>query len=104
MMMIIMPKTRAGDLPSGIEDKSLSRQALVTGIRQLPVDVFHHHHRGVDHHADGDGQAAQGHQIGSETELIHHEERHERRHDERRRHDQGAPSIAQEHEQHDHHQ
>src|SRR5712692_9485304 len=70
----------------------------------MPVDVFHHHHRGVDHHADGDGQAAQRHQIGSEIESIHHKERHERRHDERRRHDQGAPGIAQEHEEHDHHQ
>ncbi len=51
----------AGDFPSGIENEGLFRQALMTGIREMPVDVFHHHDGGVDHHADGDGQATQGH-------------------------------------------
>ena len=40
----------------------------------LLVRVLDHHHRGVDHRADGDGDAAQRHDVGVDALPAHHQE------------------------------
>ena len=41
--------------------------------------VLHHDDRCIDDKTDGDGEAAQAHEIGGHAEPLHHDERHERR-------------------------
>ena len=69
-----------------------------------PIDVFHHDDRSIHHHADGDDQAAQRHEIGGQPHLVHDDEGRQRRHDQCRRHHQGAAYVPQEQKQHDDHQ
>ena len=48
-------------------------------VGAMGLDVFHHHHGGVDQHADGDGQAAQRHQVGAQAIRLHQQEGAQRR-------------------------
>ncbi len=68
---------------------------------QTPMDVFDHHHRIVDHQADGDRHPAHRHQVDRLAEQPHDEER---RDDSQRQcacgHG-GEPPVAQEQEQDD---
>ena len=43
------------------------------GLAQDAVHVFDHDNGAVHHHADGDGQAAEGHEVGREAEVVHAE-------------------------------
>ena len=69
------------------------------GLAQTPVGVLHHDHRPVDHHADGDGDPAQRHQIGRNVEQTHRDQREPDREGDGRHHDQTRPPAAQEGEQ-----
>jgi len=44
-------------------------------VLQLLVRVFDHHNGGVHHRTDGDGDAAQRHDVGVHPLLLHHDER-----------------------------
>ena len=68
------------------------------------VGVLHHHHGTIYHHADADGQARQGHQIGRQSELAHADEGHQHRQRQGHDHDQRRTQLAQEQEQDDRHQ
>jgi hypothetical protein len=41
------------------------------------VGVFNHHDGGVDHRADGNGDAAKAHDVGPDAEPAHRGEGHE---------------------------
>ena len=58
---------------AGAVDQVQARQGLLA--RQLGNDVLHHHHRGVDDHADGYDQSAQAHQVGRQAGDGHQEKR-----------------------------
>src|SRR3546814_19229941 len=62
-----------------------TRCALVTGVQtcalpiympglNLLVGVLDHYHRGIDHGADGDGDPAQGHDVGVDPLVTHNDE------------------------------
>ncbi|MCY1284519.1 hypothetical protein D3C72_1298050 [compost metagenome] len=40
----------------------------------LLVGVFDHHHRGIHHGANGDGNPAQGHDVGIDALVAHDDE------------------------------
>ena len=65
------------------------------------MNVLHHHHRIVDHQADGDGEAAHRHQVDRSAEQAQEHERRNHRHRQRDRGDQRQPEVAQEDDQHD---
>ncbi len=65
-------------------------------------NVFHHHHRAVHHHADGDGQATQGHEVGGQPPVAHGREGQADRKGHRYQHQQGGADIEQEQQQHHH--
>ena len=70
----------------------------------MAVDVFHHHHRIIDHQADGDGQTSQRHQIERAAKQADKKEcRYHGQRQARRRH-QGDSPIAQESKQNHHRQ
>ena len=62
------------------------------------VRVLDHDDGGVDHGADGDGNAAEAHDVGAEAEHLHRQERHQNadgQHDDRH---QGAADVQEEHD------
>ena len=70
---------------------------------QMLVGVLDHDDGGVDHGADGDGNAAEAHDVGAEAEQLHRHERHQdadRQHDDRH---QGAAHVQQEDDAHQRH-
>ena len=80
------------------------RQCGVFSAPQMAVDVFHHHHRIIDHQADGDGQPSQRHQIERAAEQADKKEcRYHGQRQARRRH-QGDSPIPQESKQNHHRQ
>ena len=62
------------------------------------VGVLDHDDGGVDHGADGDGDAAEAHDVGAEAEQFH---RHERHQDADGQHDDGDQGAAHVQEEHD---
>src|SRR5689334_16033026 len=70
-------------------------------LAEMAIDVLDNDDGAVDHHADRDHQAPQGHEIGGQAHLIHDDEGGQWRDHEGRRHDQRAPHIAEEQEEHD---
>ena len=38
---------------------------------EMFVRILNHHNRRIDHHTDGDGDAAQTHDIGVDADEIH---------------------------------
>ncbi len=70
---------------------------------QVGDHVLHHHHRRVHQHADGDGQTAQGHQVGGQAELTHQDKGGQGRQRQHQGHGEGGPQIAKkQHQQHQH--
>ena len=72
---------RRPDLDRGVGDHlpALVAVEFLPRMRVLPsldllVRVLDHHHRGVDHRADGDGDAAQRHDVGVDALPAHHQE------------------------------
>ena len=62
------------------------------------VGVLDHDDGGVDHGTDGDGDAAEAHDVGAEAERLHRRERHQDadgQHDDRHK---GAAQMQQEHD------
>ncbi|MCY1376206.1 hypothetical protein D9M69_636780 [compost metagenome] len=55
---------------------ALQLLAWVFGMPRLNflVGVLNHHHRGVHHGADGNGDPAQGHDVGVDPLLLHDDE------------------------------
>ena len=62
--------------PRGAIDEMHARQAAFALVGQVSDDVLHHYHGSVHQHANGNGQAAQGHKVGRHAELLHHDEGH----------------------------
>ena len=60
------------------------------------VGVLHHDDRGIDHGADGDSDAAQGHDVGVDPQRMHGDERDEDRHWQSDNDHQGAGPMKQE--------
>jgi hypothetical protein len=71
-------------------------------VTQPLDDILDDDDRAIDEHADGDGKAAQAHQVGGQPEQVHEQERDQRGHGQRGRHDGRRAPVAQEdHQQHD---
>ena len=49
----------------------------------LLVGVLDHHHGGIDHSADGDGNPAQGHDVGVDALVAHDDEGNQHAHRQR---------------------
>ena len=67
---------------------------------QPVVNVFNHHHGGVHHQANGNGQTAQRHEVGRDAIAVHQNEGGQWRDDERGHHNQTRAHIAQKDKQH----
>ncbi len=75
----------------------------VAVVREMRDDVLHHHHGGVDQHADRDREAAEAHQVRRHAGLAHQHEGGERRQRQcQRDHQRGAPVAEEQDQQHDH--
>ena len=55
---------------------------------EMAIDILHDHDGAIDHHADGDDQSAQRHEIGGQADLIHDDE------GDQRGDDQGGVTIS----------
>ena len=64
------------------------------------VGVFDHHDSRVDHRADGDGDAAERHDVGIEALEIHYQERDQNAHRECENRDEGTAEVQQEQDCH----
>ena len=62
----------------------------------MALDVFDLDDRGVDDHADGDGQTAQRHEVGRQAGQPHGDERERAREGQGQDDDEGAPEAPQE--------
>ena len=82
-------------------DMQMRQLADICILRQMRLDVFHHHDRRVHQHADGDGQAAQTHQVGGQAELPHQNESGQHRERQSDRHHNGSAQVAEEQHQQD---
>jgi hypothetical protein len=89
---------RRGDFAGGAENQ-VQRRQIVRRLGELAFDVFNDHHRGIDQHADGDGQAAQTHQIGRKAGGAHQDEGGERGERQHQRDDQRRAQVAEEGEE-----
>ena len=67
-----------------------------SGLAQVALDVLHLDDGRVDDHADGDGQAAEGHEVGRQSGQAHGDEREQRGEGQGQDDDEGAPEAAQE--------
>jgi hypothetical protein len=63
----------ADDLPARLAGQRLARVRLVPSLEVL-VRVLDHHHGGIDHGADGDGDPAERHDVGVDALLLHDDE------------------------------
>ena len=73
---------------------------------QVPVGVLDDHDRRVHHGADGDGDAAERHDVGPDALHVHHDESDQHREREGDHRDQRGAQVQQEddaHERHDRH-
>ena len=62
---------------------------------QVLVGVFDHDDHGVHHRADGDGNAAERHDVRAEALRVHDDERHQHRDRQDDDRDEGAPKMQQ---------
>ena len=86
----------ADDAPLSVALKLLVRVRVLPRFDVL-VRVFDHDHRGIDHRADGNRDASEGHDVGVDALVVHDDERHQ--HPERQR-DDGDKRRAQVKEEH----
>ena len=93
-----------GHFLRGIQDQTQAGAATGAGLSQAVKHVLHHHHRGVHHQANGNGQPPQGHQVGRDAIAVHQNEGGQRRNHQGGHHNQAGAHIAQEDKQHDDHQ
>ena len=119
-------KYRTTDLARGLLDAQCNAMAVVSGVvgvfvtgRHLALHVvvvfgvragevaeymLHHHHGTVHHHADGDGQPAQRHEVGGYAPVRHGHQRQADGNGHRDQHQQGGAQVDQEQHQHHHDQ
>ncbi len=89
---------RAAHLPGGVQDgfdSFLIGQVSIfgrSGVLQLLVGIFDHDDRRIDHGADGNGNAAQRHDVCGQ---VHRGKRDERKQNRRRQHDDRDQRAAQ---------
>ncbi len=62
-------KERGAHFLGGLQDQGLPG-GIRRGVLDVLVGVFHHHHRGVHHGADGDGNPRQAQDVGIDVELV----------------------------------
>ena len=63
-------KNREGPTSLAASRISGSRGGARRGVFDLLMGVLHHHHRGVHHVADGNGDARQTQNVGRDIELV----------------------------------
>ncbi|CAM5201330.1 hypothetical protein BTHI11S_04872 [Bosea thiooxidans] len=88
---------RRADLASRL-DQDLDAWLVRLSPFQVLVGVLDHDDGGVDHRADGDGDAAEAHDVGAKPQRLHRREGHQdadRQHDDRH---QGAAQMQKEHD------
>ena len=71
---------------------------LVAEMLQRLVRVLHHDDRRIDHRADGDGDAAERHDVRGESEPVHREEREDDRDRQRDDRDERRAHVPEEHD------
>src|SRR6266700_1110182 len=71
---------------------------------QVAIDVFDHHHRRIDHHANADRQTAQRHKVRRQSCVPHQDERYQHAEGNCRRGDERAAKIAEQQHQDNQHQ
>jgi hypothetical protein len=69
-------------------------------VLQLAVQALDHHDRGVDHHADGDGDAAERHDVGVDPLRVHDTEGGEHAERQADEDHQRRAQVQQEHRDH----
>ena len=104
--MISSEKNSAG--PTSAAASPITRQCarslqFFAGMRVMPgldvlVRVFDHHHRRIDHGADGDGDAAQRHDVGVDALVMHDDEGDQDAQRQRDDGHEGRAQVKQEHE------
>ena len=86
---------RRADL-GGCLDEDLQSGLVGRRTLQVLVRVLDHDDGRVDHGADGDGDAAEAHDVGADAEHLHGDERHEDAHGEHQDGDQRAAHVQEE--------
>ena len=92
---------RRGDFAGGAEDQVQRRQVFLR-LGELAFDVLDDDHRRIDQHADGDGEAAEAHQVGRQAVHAHQDEGGEGRQRQHQRDDQRGAQVAEEGEEQQH--
>ena len=69
-------------------------------LRQVAVAVLHHDDPGINQHADGNGDTAQGHDVGGDPHQLHGDEGDQHRDRQGEDDDQGALEVEQEDQDH----
>ena len=82
---------------------SLSLPAVLFPFFQLLVGILHHDDRGVNHGADGDGDAGEAHDVGRHPEIVHTDEGHDDGYGKRKDDHEGAGQMEEEDEADDAH-
>jgi hypothetical protein len=72
--------------------------ALASPLLVVFVGVLHHDDRGVDQHADRDGDAAERHDVGPESLELHDHEGQENRYGDRDDGHEGGPDVEKKHQ------
>ena len=95
---------RGGDRQRHLGGPAAGR--LQTGVTRLQAsrDGFQHHDGRVDQKPDGQGDAAQRHDVETESGAVHENEAGQHRHRDGRRDNESGADIAQEQVQHQHRQ
>ena len=90
------------DRLGGVDDnlKPPPLPLFVVQCRQPAVAVLDHDHPCIHQFADGDGDAAEGHDIGRDAEILHDDEGDEHRNRQGEDDHQGRPEVEQEDEDH----
>ncbi len=65
------------------------------------VEVFHHHDGSIDHHADGNRDPAQRHDVGTDPEPVHCQKSHQDPNRKRNDGDEGTRDVEEEDDSHD---
>jgi hypothetical protein len=99
MMMMTMPEATGAATSRAARKIRCSSRQVVRCLGELALDVLDDHHRRIDQHADGDGEAAQAHQVGRQADGAHQDEGGERRERQHQRDDQRRAQVAEEGEE-----
>ena len=67
------------------------------------MGILDHDNGGIHHGADGDGDPAQGHDIGVDAFCVHHHESNQYPHRQAEDNHQGGTQVKQEHDAHQRH-